>query len=133
MDNSEPIRIIGGRVHLPAIYAASSYDRREKGRADKPDNHRHEHPSHLASDRDRFVKQGIVHDNLGDHGFYREHEYQKHNSNENPPGRTEDKVARSTASGTSESEGTSVDLPKQIACETKLEGPNISLDTSRMR
>jgi len=48
--------ITGGRVYLPTGYA-TSYRRREEGRAEEPEDHRYEHPKHLASGRARIAKQ----------------------------------------------------------------------------
>lgn len=76
-----------------------------------------------------------VHDDLCNHShheFGQGHEHQEHNSSKDTPGRTEDEVARSSANGARESKETSVDLPKQIACEAKLEGTVVSLDTRSM-
>ena len=73
-----------------------------------------------------------VHDHLGNNspnGIGHSHEHQQQNSSKDTPARAKDEVARSRAKEGPESDKTPVDLPNQFTCETKLEGPNVSLET----
>ena len=86
--------------------------------------------SHQVAPDLRNKKLSNVQNHLGNDshdGIGRNHEHQQQNSGKDTPARAKDEVARSRAKEGTESDETSVDLPNQISCEAKLEGPNLSL------
>lgn len=75
---------------------------------------------HIHNDLDNNSRDGIGHS----------HKHQQHNSSKDTPARAKNEIARSRAKEGPESDKTSVDLPNQITCKTKLESPNVSLATT---